>query len=289
MRSHDILVSYTFFRAVASRASGLSVERVTGLEKRWHSKGVSVSGISELFDVYGRNARLYPAVLLMVPLVALPGVLNGVERLSSGIAMGIVSVALLYGLTHWIRTLGKRAELRLVAKWGGLPTTRWLLWHDHTLDSTTKRRYHNYLRASGLEMPTIQEERADAAGSRERLASAVTWLRNNRRGEPHKILHGENAAYGFRRNLYGAKPVGVAISLTAAGISGWAVFVAAMQIPAPTFVEILVSIPLEARIGLVVSLASLFAWVFVVTQNWVLEAAELYAKALLETCDTAAG
>jgi hypothetical protein len=168
---------------------------------------------------------------------------------------------------------------------GGLPTTRWLLWHDRALDLTTKRRYHDYLRANGLEMPTIEEERADAAGSREKLASAVTWLRNNRRGEPHKILHGENAAYGFRRNLYGAKPVGIAISLTAAGISSWAVFVAATQLPAPTVVEILVSIPLEVRVGLAVSLASLFAWIFVVTQNWVREAAELYAKALLETCD----
>jgi len=247
-----------------------------------------VSGIKELFDTYGRNARLYPAVLLMVPLFALPGVLSGVEKLSRGIAMGIVGVALLYALTHWVRTLGRRAEKQLLAKWGGFPTTRWLLWHDRTLDFTTKRRYHDYLRANGLEMPSVEEERTDEAGAREKLASAVTWLRINRRGESHKILHGENASYGFRRNLYGAKPVGIAISLAASGIGTWSAMVTVMQIAAPTIAQALDTIPLDVRVGLTVSFVSLLIWIFVVTQHWVLEAAELYAKALLETCDSTA-
>jgi len=44
---------------------------------------------------------------------------------------------------------------------------------------------------------------------------------------------------------------------------------------------------MDARIGIVASLGSLFAWMTVVTPNWVRDAAEQYAKALLETCDSA--
>lgn len=247
-----------------------------------------MGALKELFDTYGRNARLYPAVLLMVPLFSLPGVLNGIEKLSSGIATGIVGVALLYGLTHGVRALGKRAERRLIEKWGGLPTTRYLLWHDATLDSTTKRRYHNFLRANGLEMPSAEEERVDASRSWEKLASAVVWLRNNRRGDGYKILHGENAAYGFRRNLYGAKPLGVVIALAAGAVNGWPVVAAVSTAPSADLLGVLDSIGVEARIGLGVSLAALVAWTVVVTPSWVREAAEQYAKALLETCDSVA-
>jgi hypothetical protein len=248
---------------------------------------VKVSAKKELFDTYGRNARLYPAMLLMAPLFALPGVLSGIDKLSSGIATGIVGIALLYGLTHGVRALGKRAERRLILNWGELPTTRHLLWQDSTLDATTKRRYHGYLRGNGLAMPSLGDERSDAVGSREKIASAITWLRINRRGEAHKIVHSENAAYGFRRNLYGAKPVGIAISLVVTGISAWPAVHLIVQPSFRPLVESLNVLPMDARIGLVVSVASLFAWIIVVTPNWVRDAAEQYARALLETCDTA--
>lgn len=246
-----------------------------------------MSALKELFDTYGRNARLYPAVLLMIPLFALPGVLNGIEKLSSGIVTGIAGVALLYGLTHWVRALGKRAELRLMKEWGGLPTTRHLLWHDTTLDATSKRRYHNFLRSNGLDMPSAEEERADPARCRERLASAVTWLRTNRRGDGYKILHSENASYGFRRNLYGAKALGVAIASAAIVVSSWPTISLILQQPAPgPILDLLNSVNAETRAGFAVSVASLLAWTFVVTPNWVRAAAEQYAKALLETCDS---
>ncbi len=245
-----------------------------------------MSALKELFDTYGRNARLYPAVLLMIPLFALPGVLNGIEKLSSGIVTGVAGVALLYGLTHWVRALGKRAELRLMKQWGGLPTTRHLLWHDTTLDATSKRRYHNFLRSNGLDMPSAEEERADPARCRERLASAVTWLRTNRRGDGYKILHSENAAYGFRRNLYGAKPLGVAIALIAMVVSGWPIINLILHSAPTPILELLSSANAEARTGLAVSVASLLSWTFVVTPSWVRTAAEQYARALLETCDS---
>lgn len=240
--------------------------------------------IKNLFDVYGRNARLYPAILVMVPLMALPGVLRTVQAVSSFAIATLFGIALLYALTHIVRAMGKRAEVRLLAGWGGLPTTRWLLWSDPTLDSTTKHRYHEFLRGKGLAMPSVQDERADPIRARERLASAVTWLRNNRREDAYRILHGENASYGFRRNLYGAKPLGIALSVIGACVSAGLAAVALLRSPVPTLLDSLNAIPSELCIGFAVSVAWVIGWLLV-TPAWVRESAELYAKALLETCD----
>lgn len=244
-----------------------------------------MDAIKDLFDVYGRNARLYPAMLVMVPLMALPGAMGSVQAISSFAVATLFGLALLYALTHAVRAMGKRAEVRLLSQWGGLPTTRWLLWSDPTLDSTTKHRYREFLHGNGLAMPSVQDERADPIGARERLASAVTWLRNNRRGNPYRILHGENASYGFRRNLYGAKPLGVTLSVISVCVSAGFAAVALSRSPVLTFLDSLNAIPSELRIGFTVSIAWVFGWLFV-TPAWVRESAELYAKALLETCDT---
>jgi hypothetical protein len=243
-----------------------------------------MSMLTDLFDSYGRNARLYPAILVMVPLLALPGVLTSIQSVSSFAVATLFGVALLYALTQMVRALGKQAENRLLGQWGGLPTTRWLLWSDPTLDPATKQRYHEFLRGKGLEMPSAQDERADPDSTRERLASAVTWLRNNRRGDPYRILHGENASYGFRRNLYGAKHLGIAISVVCASISAGFAMLALSRSPALTFVDSLTAIAPEVRVGFIVALVWLCGWPFV-TPAWVRESAELYAKALLETCD----
>jgi hypothetical protein len=243
-----------------------------------------VSGIKDFFDAYGRNARLYPAILVMVPLLALPSVLGSIQAISRFAVTALFGIALLYALTHVVRAFGKKAEIRLLAQWGGLPTTRWLLWSDPTLDVITKQRYHNFLREKDLPMPSAHDERADPDGARQRLASAVIWLRNNRRGDLYRILHGENASYGFRRNLYGAKSLGIILSVISACVSAGFAAVALSQSPAPTFLDSLIAIPSEVRTGFVVSLAWFCGWLFV-TPAWVRESAELYAKALLETCD----
>jgi hypothetical protein len=244
-----------------------------------------MSTLTDLFDAYGRNARLYPAILVMVPILALPSVLSGIQAVSSFAVAALFGVAILYALTHVVRALGKRAEVHLLAQWGGLPSTRWLLWSDPTLDVTTKRRYHDFLRSKGLSMPSLEDERANPDDARERLASAVTWLRNNRRGDTHKILLGENASYGFRRNLYGAKPLGIVISMVCAAISGGIGVRAMLHAPALTLVDALKVITPDVRTGFFVAFAWFCGWLFV-RPGCVRDAGELYAKALLETCDT---
>jgi hypothetical protein len=74
----------------------------------------------------------------MVPLAVLPGVLNGIQVIATFVVAAIFALALLYALTHLVRTLGKKVEARLLRAWGGFPTAQWLLWSDPTLDPTTK-------------------------------------------------------------------------------------------------------------------------------------------------------
>lgn len=237
-----------------------------------------------LLDRYGRLARLYPAVLTLAPLLAIPGVSLASDITVSVSAVSLAVIALFYGLTHWVRTLGKKAERDLLARWGGWPTTRLLRWGDRTLDPTTKTRYHTYLRDRGLTMPTPADEYANTRLANEQLASAVTWLRNNRRGDAHFLVHIENAAYGFRRNLYGAKPVGIIVALAVAAFGGWSIMVppspAAAAMPAT-----LLGPHAGALLAIVVGIIALYAWFAMVTPAWVRAAAETYAKTLLETCD----
>jgi hypothetical protein len=192
-------------------------------------------------------------------------------------------------MTHWVRALGKLAERRLLREWGGLPTAHYLRWRDKRLDPTTKRRYHTFLRTQGLVMPTAEQEAANPALAEEQLRSATTWLRNNRRGEQFTLLHAENASYGFRRNLYGAKPIGVSVAVGVTVAILWGAVRAAFQLPAPGLAEIAAAIDAETLAKLLLSLVCLVAWIVVVTQDWVSGAAHLYAKALLETCDTTSG
>jgi hypothetical protein len=247
-----------------------------------------VGVLNELFDTYGRNARLFPALLIPIPLLAVPNVMKALESVSSGIVSGIVGIALLYGLTHAVRALGKRAEARLLKKWGGFPTPKYLMWSDTTLDSTTKRRYYKFFRANGIQMPSESEERAAPESSREKLGSAVTWLRNNRRDEKHKILHSENAAYGFRRNLYGAKPLGLLIAAVAGATVVSPLFTGLSDFSALGVMAAVNAAESKAQIGIAISLASMLLWLFIVTPSWVRAAGDQYARALLETCDSSA-
>jgi hypothetical protein len=59
-----------------------------------------------------------------------------------------------------------------------------------------------------------------------------------------------------------------------------------LQWPAPGLVAIVEAIDTETLAKLLLGLMCLFAWVMVVTRDWVEGAAHLYARALLETCDS---
>jgi len=241
-----------------------------------------------LFDSYSRVARLYPSVIALAPIlwsgVALfPSLL---ESASQSIAFVIGSACLLFFFTSITRSLGKRTEARLLRQQGGWHTTMLLRHRDATLDGTTKERYHRALEVMcACALPTLKQEQTNPADADAIYRSATKKLIEQRRGAEYVLLHAENASYGFRRNLYGLKPVAlietvIVILLT---LFGWWLIT-----PQPytrlVIAQSVISYPhFLVLVGL--DLGYLFLWLWAVTPDFVAQAGREYAEALLRTLD----
>ncbi len=234
------------------------------------------------FGSYGYRARLLPALLTILPIfltimMLYPSVYSGV-----GTAVGTLAVACgtLWFLASVARRRGRAVEARLVEKWGGLPTTSMLRHSDATLDGHTKQRYHGFLerQVPGLRLPTSHQEQSDRMDADSAYLSAVTWLLEHTRDESRfPLIVAENTAYGFLRNLYGAKPLGIALCLICMGMLA---FVIASSRP-QTISQVAGS---HLLLG-VLLVASLMCWLFFVTPASVQDASRAYARALLAACD----
>jgi hypothetical protein len=124
-------------------------------------------------------------------------------------------------------------------------------------------------------------------------ASAVKWLQERCRGKAFPLVEKENAEYGFRRNMRGLKPIGVAACLAALLISALAivwrydpVIPTISSLSMPSLFKALVAIKPAAIGAICVDLAALVAWFAIVRDDWVRDAGDQFARALLACCDT---
>lgn len=240
------------------------------------------------FDAYGRQARLYPALLTLLPLAALVVAVFPVV-LTSGIGGSLLAAAVSCGLIFLLadvsRTAGKRLEPKLLKLWGGWPTTLWLRHSSHLLPSATKARYHAFFsaRIPGLTLPSQTEELNDPAKADDTYRSATQWLQEQCRGSEFPLVHKENAAYGFRRNLLGLKPYGLSLSLfcffaLAGVVSSQVVFLS------PPYLRNIQSVPVAEIGALIFAFLASISWLFIRPQ-WVRGASDTYSRALLACCD----
>jgi hypothetical protein len=247
------------------------------------------SGLA-LFDPYNRQARLYPAlVALLPPLVAVlawfPTLLT--SNIGSTLATLAGSCGLLYALSVFSRSCGKRTEARLLRDWGGWPTTQWLRHSDPHLPAFTKQRYHQALaRAIPLAMPTLAQEQSSPGAADETYQSAVEWLKERARGPQFPLVLKENIEYGFRRNMRGIRPFAIAATAIAliGSLSGIAYLTAHSALPWPTAIEENVAATVVGATALL--LVALLAWILFVKDGWVRQAGDQYARALLATCES---
>lgn len=234
--------------------------------------------VSERYD---REARLYPALLLVAP-----AVITGVSLFSTKLS-GLQSlVAALFGfggaflLTQLARDAGKNREPDLYQLWGGMPSIS-IFRHAHKrLDSVTKARYHEKLATlvNGAKAPSPEEEKADPAAADEVYSAWSHYLRSNTRDtKKYSLLFQENVSYGYRRNVWGLRPIGIAVSLLCAVVAGghlWFTHKGTGQID-------------QELVGAgVVSLIFLSLWLFRFTSEWVRVPANAYAERLAECLET---
>jgi hypothetical protein len=246
---------------------------------------------AKVTEPYERPARLYPALLTLLPLLALAMLLYGPKATAlTGAVTVAVSCGGLYLTTNLCRELGKRLEDKLYGEWGGKPTTQLLRHRDNTIESVTKRRYHTFLAGKINEpFPNKEQEAANPGAADDVYQSGVRWLLNHTRPEDGKkvdLIFKENVAYGFRRNALGVKPFGMAVAVTSLL---WVLAIEGVFFRSGhRFFDstALFNLPETAIASLIVSAVMLIVWLFFLTKASTRTAAFTYAETLLRACDS---
>lgn len=254
---------------------------------------MNVSNLVSIFDSYNRVARLYPAVIALAPLAwTAPAVIPSVSLdLPRGGAALLFAVACLYLLASLARARGKVIEEKLLEAWGGWPTTLFLRHRDKTIDSITKGRYHSALSTlcGGLKLPTDQEELQTPEKADEIYRSATKRLIEARRDPKYKLLHAENASYGFRRNLLALRSFAVPIAAVSAALMVFLLTAAIDPMEAPSgggYLKVLVEGHSVLLLAFLSSTLYAVTLRMAITPDFVYRAAREYAEALLRTLDT---
>jgi len=231
-------------------------------------------------DSYSLRARFFPAVIVLVPAVAAAAAWVPLDSLSwKTFASAGCLAALASLLSHLARDLGKRREPELFARWGGAPTIRFLRHRDTTLPEATRDRYRAKLGTivPSVALPSSRSEKAKPDAADDVYRSCCDWLREATRDRTRfGLLFEENVGYGFRRNLWAMKPVGVALSAAALVAAGFRIWMSMSSDDPPT-VESIAAISIGAPL--------LACWLLRITPNWVKVTSEAYARQLLAACD----
>ena len=241
------------------------------------------------FDPYDRKARLQPALLSLLPAFIVFALLipefNAVWAVISGIVFYCGSSTL---ATQFGRDRGKRIEPALYRSWGGKPSVAMLRHSDTRLARSTKDRYRGFLKRSvpGLNLASPDEERTCSAHADDGYESATAWLLAQTRDRGRfGLIFRENVNYGFRRNIWGLKPLAFVID----GASMVILAVIAEGAWTGQVTTTLESVDTFVWVSVVVLATHFIAFTFLIRRDWVRTAADAYAQQLLAACDTLDG
>ena len=112
------------------------------------------------FDQYDLRARIYPALIVSLPVLSLAFSLPAAKKNPWGAAGigSLLEIAVLYFLGRIARDRGFKLQSRLYDRWGGKPTTRIMRSDNYLMDPTTKARLKASIRTlCRVEMPTLEE------------------------------------------------------------------------------------------------------------------------------------
>ena len=229
-----------------------------------------------VLDTYARRARLQPALLVALPLgiAVLAWFPKGLTEwgVFAGLLTSAGGTALLARLA---RIRGKRLESELFELWGGKPTTVALRHRDSQNPVLLERRHAQLSRiARGISIPRAPEERVDPHAADAAYDACVTVLIERTRDRKRfPLLFEESCNYGFWRNLWGLRPIGIAASLLGT---------AAMVLLAYRHGF---ALDFKTAIGGGIDLFFLLGWLFLVRKDVVRMAASSYSDRLLGTCE----
>jgi len=228
-----------------------------------------------LGDEYVWKARKAPILL-----VALPAFFASLPWIAPAHLLALIPASvgcLLLGFCgHIGRILGKQREEALWANWGGKPTTRMLRHCDTPFDKQKLALLHNHLAtATGVKAPSARKE-CEAPDEADKIYDGyATYLRNaTRRREEFPLVREELINYGYARNVWGLRPVGLciaALALLVALARGWWWWKTGATSGWETVV-----------IASIANALFLLFWTFGAREAWVKQIAESYSARLLE-------
>ncbi len=233
----------------------------------------------KLFDAYTFKARVIPALIVLLPFGLALASLFPKKFVGWDVLVWLLSNAgLAFFLEQFARDLGKRKELKLFSDWGGKPTSLLLSHSKSSLSTETINRYHfNLSEQFGIITPTKEVEAKDPEFASQLYDSCIDFLEaNTREVIKFPLVVKENANYGFRRNLLGMKFLAIIIAVISIGL---------LVIPIFLHWNSLKSVSIVIFVSLLIDIALLAIWIFIVTKKWVKTAAFAYAKILLQACD----
>jgi len=238
-----------------------------------------MESLKSIVDPYDRKARLYPALLLLVPAIVL--VITYTQTVLSLLQLFIpivVSCGAPFLLTQLVRDRGKKKEGELYKDWDGMPSVTIFRYLDNRLDSVTKARYHEKM-ASLCQTSIIsrEEEQTDRNAADSVYTAWSTYLRGQTRNkQKFHLLFQENINYGFRRNMFGIRHIGMITSFSCSFIA--LVWMGNFYLDEKPFI-----------VGQFISIATaclfLIYWKFFCISDWVHVSANAYAERLVETID----
>lgn len=170
------------------------------------------------------NARVYPAVLCVVPIILLVFTIDDpivAKLLSDVIAVQVigqitVSVAAFFLLMQVARTLGKDVFERLIFKEElYFPTTEYLVPNNSVLSDALKTRIAEKAKQMfDLGLPSLEDCDDEEMAARRQIRDVVARIRGAV-GSPGLLLQ-RNWEYGFYRNLMGGCVVAIVSSVVGA-------------------------------------------------------------------------
>jgi hypothetical protein len=237
--------------------------------------------LSVVSNEYERKARLYPALMLLAPLMVtalaiMSDNLSGIKVIGTVIVMSGGA----FLLSQLARDAGKKGEKNLFNQWDGLPSVAIFRHRDVRIDSITKARYHKKLATlvKGAKAPSAQEEETHPAAADKIYTAWSNYLRvNSRDTKKFALLFHENMNYGYRRNVWGMRLYGILLSVLPIIIA--CVFL---------YQEYRTSSQVSDKIivSLIFSILFLGLWIFCFSRQWVRVAADAYAERLAEIADS---
>ncbi|NYE63156.1 hypothetical protein FHW58_004384 [Duganella sp. 1224] len=177
------------------------------------------SVLSKLFDPYDLKARVFPGLLLLIPaIVFIALILGRKDPLIVTLSSVLATCGGPYLIASVVRTWGQRAQDRLNKRWGGQPSTIILRHSDSRMATPTKLQYHQLIQQKlSINVPTAADEAYDSESADQAYTAAANALRPlvNADKKRYPFVFKELVAYGFNRNAYGSRWVGVFICAAA--------------------------------------------------------------------------